>query len=136
MEKEQIQQKMKEKGLRITPQRYCVYANLLSRCDHPTVEQILTDVNQDLPIASKASVYSALTVLRKVGLVREVLLDEGVTRYDGRIESHHHFVCINCGSILDLEWENFKDLSMKNLPQGIKGNSYEITVKGICDRCN
>jgi len=130
-----IQQRIKEKGLRITPQRYAVYANLLARCDHPTVEQILIEVNQDLPIASKASVYSALTVLREVGLVREILLDEGITRYDGRIDPHHHFVCVNCGSILDLEWDNFKDLPLQNLPTGIKGTSYEITVKGTCDKC-
>ena len=133
--KNQIQRIMKEKGLRITPQRYSVYANLLSRSDHPTVEQILNDVNKDLPIASKASVYSALTVLREVNLIREVLLDEGVTRYDGRIDPHHHFVCLNCGSISDLEWNTFNDLPIKKLPNGMKGESYEITVKGNCDRC-
>ncbi|WRH65732.1 MAG: transcriptional repressor [Planktothrix sp. GU0601_MAG3] len=53
---------MKQKGLRITPQRFAVYANLLSRYDHPTVDDILTEINRELPIASKASVYSALTV--------------------------------------------------------------------------
>jgi Fur family transcriptional regulator, peroxide stress response regulator len=133
--KDQIQQQMKAKGLRITPQRYAVYANLLARCDHPTVEQILNEVNQDLPIASKASVYSALTVLREVGLVREVLLDEGVTRYDGRTTPHHHFICLNCGGILDLEWDTFQNLPMKKLPHGLRGVCYEVTVKGQCDHC-
>lgn len=133
--KDLIQQQMKTKGLRITPQRYAVYANLLARCDHPTVEQILNEVNQDLPIASKASVYSALTVLREVGLVREVLLDEGITRYDGRTDPHHHFICLNCGGIFDLEWDTFQDLPMKQLPKGLKGKCYEVTVKGQCDRC-
>lgn len=131
-----IQQQMKEKGLRITPQRYSVYANLLSRCDHPTVEEILKDINHELPIASKASVYSALTVLREVGLIREILLQEGITRYDAKIEPHHHFLCQDCGSILDLDWNLFKNLPLNNLPQGIQGDSYEITVKGMCNNCS
>lgn len=132
----QISQQMKQKGLRITPQRFAVYANLLSRHDHPTVDDILTEINREIPIASKASVYSALTVLRSVGLVREVLLDEGVTRYDAKVEPHHHFVCECCGQIQDLEWNVFQNLQINPLPTGFRVNAYEITVKGRCDRCN
>ena len=132
----EITQEMKQKGLRITPQRFAVYANLLSRCDHPTVDEILTDINRDIPIASKASVYSALTVLREVGLVREVLLDEGVTRYDAKVEPHHHFVCEGCGQIRDLACEVFKSLQINALPSGFQVNAYDITVKGRCDRCH
>ncbi len=35
------------KGLKVTPQRFAIYANLLSRADHPTAEQLLTDLNKD-----------------------------------------------------------------------------------------
>lgn len=132
----EISRMMKQKGLRITPQRFAVYANLLSRYDHPTVDDILTEINRELPIASKASVYSALTVLRSVGLVREVLLDEGVTRYDAKVEPHHHFVCECCGQIQDLEWDVLGDLPLNPLPPGFRVNAYEITVKGCCDRCD
>ncbi len=132
----EITEQMKAKGLRITPQRFAVYANLLSRQDHPTVDDILTEINRELPIASKASVYSALTVLREVGLVREVLLDEGVTRYDAKVEAHHHFVCDNCGQIEDLDWQIFGHLQMAQLPPGYQVSAYEITVRGNCDRCS
>ncbi len=126
---------MKLKGLRITPQRFAVYANLLSRTDHPTVEQLLEDVNADLPIASKASVYSALTVLREVDLVREVLLDEGVTRYDANIEPHHHFVCRACGSIHDVPWQAFDCFDLSQMSASLRPESYEVTVKGLCKHC-
>jgi Fe2+ or Zn2+ uptake regulation protein len=131
-----IQEKMKEKGLRITPQRYSVYANLLARYDHPTVEDILKDINHEIPIASKASVYSALTVLREVGLIREILLQEGVTRYDAKTEPHHHFICEDCGAIIDLDWGVLGELSLERLPKGLEGESYELTVKGKCQNCD
>jgi Fur family transcriptional regulator, peroxide stress response regulator len=130
-----IRKIMKQEGLRITPQRFAVYANLLGRADHPTVEQILEDVNADLPIASKASIYSALTVLREVNLVREVLLDEGVTRYDANVNPHHHFVCRDCGVIQDLPWQAFSCFDLSQFSAEVLAESYEVTVKGLCATC-
>jgi Fur family transcriptional regulator, peroxide stress response regulator len=130
-----IKERMKDKGLRITPQRFAVYANLLARNDHPTVETILQDVNRELPISSKASIYTALTVLREVGLVREVLLEEGVTRYDANTSPHHHFICQKCQAIADIPWTTFSSLSLNQLPSHLHGKEYEVTVKGLCDQC-
>jgi len=129
-----IKRQMQSKGLRITPQRFAVYANLLSRSDHPTVEEILSEVNRELPISSKATIYTALTVLREVGLVKEVLLEEGVTRYDAKVQPHHHFCCQNCGTIIDIEWETFSNLQLDKLPPELHAESYEVIVKGLCDR--
>ena len=135
-ESSEIVKQLQAKGLKITPQRVGVYANLLRRCDHPTVEQILTDLNTDLPIASKATVYSSLTALRKVGLVREVLLEEGVCRYDANIEPHHHFLCTACGTIEDVDWDAVKPPELDRLRPGLQVKRYEATIHGLCDRCS
>ncbi len=126
---------LKEKGLRVTPQRYAVYANLLSRTDHPTVEHLLQDLNQDFPISSQATVYTSLQALRDVGLVREVLLEEGVSRYDANVDPHHHFRCRHCGEIEDIPWNCFQEISLSNLRPGLDAQTYEVTVSGLCDRC-
>ena len=126
---------LKDKGLRVTPQRFAVYSNLLSREDHPTAEQILMSLNQDSPTSSQATVYSSLQALRDVGLVREVLLEEGVCRYDANVSSHHHFRCRECGDIEDIQWEQVDGISFKALRPGLKIEQYELTVQGVCDRC-
>jgi Fur family transcriptional regulator, peroxide stress response regulator len=126
---------LKVKGLRVTPQRCAVYANLLSRADHPTVEQLLRDLNQSFPISSQATVYSSLQALQNAGLVREVLLDEGVSRYDANVTPHHHFRCRSCGSIEDIDWSTLPLLSLEGLRPGLKAEGYEVTVHGMCDRC-
>lgn len=130
-----IVQVLKEKGLRVTPQRYAVYANLLSRTDHPTVEHLLQDLNQDFPISSQATVYSSLQALRDVGLVREVLLEEGVSRYDANVDPHHHFRCRQCGEIEDISWNCFQEISLNNLRPGLEAQTYEVTVSGLCEHC-
>jgi Fur family peroxide stress response transcriptional regulator len=128
-----IIQTLKSKGLRVTPQRFAVYANLLSRCDHPTVETILADLNKDFPVSSQATIYSSLQALREVGLVREVLLEEGVCRYDANVEPHHHFYCSRCGAIEDIPWETFHCIDINNIGEGIHCESYEVIVRGWCD---
>jgi Fur family transcriptional regulator, peroxide stress response regulator len=126
---------LKFKGLRVTPQRCAVYVNLLRRNDHPTVEQLLRDLNQSFPISSQATVYSSLKALQDAGLVREVLLDEGVSRYDANVIPHHHFRCRACGSIEDIDWSVLSPLSLEGLRSGLKAEGYEVTVHGTCDRC-
>ncbi len=126
---------LKNKGLRVTPQRFGVYANLLARKDHPTVDQILRDLNQEAPTSSQATVYAALQALREVGLVREVLLEEGVCRYDANVAPHHHFRCNCCGAIEDISWNTFPNIDVSQLREGLKVERYEVTVEGTCDRC-
>ena len=126
---------LREKGLRVTPQRCAVYSNLLARDDHPTVEQLLRDLNQTFPISSQATVYTSLQSLRTAGLVREVLLEEGVSRYDANIEPHHHFRCRCCGLIRDIAWSELPPLSLSGLQTNLKAETYEVTVYGVCDRC-
>ncbi|MEM8807202.1 MAG: Fur family transcriptional regulator [Cyanobacteria bacterium P01_G01_bin.38] len=131
----EIVKTLKSKRLRVTPQRFAVYANLLARTDHPTAEQILHDLNHDAPTSSQATVYSSLQALQDVGLVREVLLEEGVCRYDANVEAHHHFRCKTCGAIEDIAWEQFQGVSFQTLRPGLTVDEYEVTVHGLCDRC-
>jgi Fur family peroxide stress response transcriptional regulator len=132
---DQIIQTLKAKGLRITPQRFAVYANLLDRTDHPTAEQVLQDLNQAAPTSSQSTVYSSLQALCKVGLVREVLLESGVCRYDANVAPHHHFRCQGCGAIEDVAWEQLHRIHADGLRPGLQVESYEVTLYGYCEMC-
>jgi Fur family transcriptional regulator, peroxide stress response regulator len=126
---------LKDKGLRVTPQRYAVYANLLGRSDHPTVEQLLLDLNGAGPRSSQATVYSSLLALRQAGLVREVLLESGVCRYDAKVDRHHHFRCSSCGRIEDIEWESLAPVNLNQLPRHLQADHYEVIIQGRCGDC-
>jgi len=134
--KNMVVQALKEKGLRVTPQRCAVYANLLTRQDHPTVDQLLHDLNRELPVSSQATIYTSLQALQSAGLVREVLLEPGVTRYDANVNRHHHFRCRTCGTIEDIPWTTFKPLDIEQVRPGLHADEYEVTVYGVCDRCS
>ncbi len=126
---------MKQQGLRVTPQRFAVYANLLQRCDHPTAEQILTELNSAGPVSSLATVYSSLQALRTVGLIKEVLLEAGVGRYDAKVQPHHHLCCNKCGSIEDIAWQTFANLDVSQMTSKFQAQTYEVVVRGSCQNC-
>lgn len=132
---EQIVQTLKSKGLRVTPQRFAVYANLLDRADHPTADQVLHDLNQDAPTSSQSTVYSSLQALCQAGLVREVLLEEGVCRYDANVAPHHHFRCQACGAIEDIAWDRLQGIQLDKIRSGLQIDSYEVTLHGRCESC-
>jgi Fur family peroxide stress response transcriptional regulator len=96
----------------------------------------MRDLNHEAPTSSQATVYAALQALREVGLVREVLLEEGVSRYDANVAPHHHFRCNCCGAIEDINWNTFPDIDVSQLRQGLKVERYEVTVEGVCDVCS
>lgn len=106
---------LKSKRLRATPQRYAIYSNLLSRRYHPAAEQILTSLNEYRLTSYQAKIYSSLQALKEAGLVREVLLEESVYRYDGNVIPHHHFYSNKCGYIEDVAWEQVGVISFKEL---------------------
>jgi Fur family transcriptional regulator, peroxide stress response regulator len=124
---------LKEHGLRVTPQRFAVYSNLLSRRDHPTVDQMLLELNSQGPVSSQATIYSSLQALQLVGLVREVHFEAGVGRYDANIQPHHHFCCNSCGSIEDVPWQAFADLDLSQV--AAQAQTYEVVVRGTCQSC-
>jgi Fur family transcriptional regulator, peroxide stress response regulator len=124
---------LKEHGLRVTPQRFAVYSNLLGRQDHPTVDQMLLDLNSQGPVSSQATIYSSLQALEAAGLVREVHIETGVGRYDANTQPHHHFCCSSCGSIKDIPWQAFADLDLSQVHA--HAETYEVVVRGTCQQC-
>ena len=101
---EPIFERLKEKGLTLTPQRMAVVECLISSDDHLTVEEIYTDIKKRYPTTSKATVYSTLKILTKLGEVQELSIRKrGEVCFDTLSGMHHHFMCTECGSITHIE---------------------------------
>ena len=121
-------------GLRLTPQRQQVYDVLLQKRDHPTAEEVFIRAKKTMPEISHATVYNTLDALVKSGLVRQVQLDRGATRFCPNMHEHCHFYCDDCENVFDI------DLPMKAqngvaLPRGFKARRFEIAIHGVCQSC-
>ena len=123
----------KRLGLKITPQRQAVYEVLLSREDHPTVEEIYNEVKKRYPFVSLATVYRTVETLEELGFVKRVAYWGGSVRYDANIHDHHHLICLKCGAIRDLEM----DIGWKMPPdiEGYRTLTYSVHIYGVCPTC-
>jgi Fe2+ or Zn2+ uptake regulation protein len=120
-------------GFRFTPQRQQVYDVILNKRDHPTAEEVFIRAKQAMPEISHATVYNCLDALVKCGLVRQVQLERGATRFCPNMEEHCHYYCDQCGTVFDVLLQ--KDSTAVPRPRGFKVDHYDIAVHGICAEC-
>ena len=133
--RQQIEERVRAVGLKLTPQRFAVLDFLVRTREHPTADQISAALNRRFPRASRATVYNTLNALRDAGLVHEVYLDDAVARFDANIDQHHHFVCRVCDKLEDVPFEVVGELPASRIGRGYKVENYEIVLRGICPAC-
>jgi len=104
---------------------------------HPSAETIYTDLKQQIPDLSMATVYRNLTKFRQEGMVQCVATVKGVERYDGNTDPHVHFICRHCDAVIDLHELHIPDtlLTQSEAAVGGKVESCCLTFTGLCRDC-
>ncbi|MEI9963238.1 MAG: transcriptional repressor [Limisphaerales bacterium] len=120
-------------GFRFTPQRQQVYDVILHKRDHPTAEEVFIRAKKAMPEISHATVYNTLDALVKCGLIRQVQLERGATRFCPNMEEHCHYFCDSCGEVFDVMMP--VDAAIGTKPKGFKVDHYDIAVHGLCAEC-
>ena len=88
-------------GLRRTEPRRVVLEVVRGTASHPTAEAVHRMARRRLPRVSLGTVYRNLRRLVEEGLVQEVPGPHA--RFDGNTSEHHHFTCLQCGRIVDVD---------------------------------
>jgi Fur family peroxide stress response transcriptional regulator len=103
----------------------------MSKKDHPTADDILSRVRENLPTISLATVYNCLETLVDCELVRQVNFDRSSTRFCPNLTPHAHFKCSETGNIFDISLDEESVRSLKAvLPKGFKADNFELSFAG------
>ncbi|MBA3556485.1 MAG: transcriptional repressor, partial [Gemmatimonadales bacterium] len=104
-------ERCREHGLSVTHQRLAIYEALLeTRTTHPSAETLYKRVRRRYPTVSVNTIYKNLETLEEMGVVQKVnILHTGV-RYDMPEQPHHHFICRQCETIIDVFDPSFREL--------------------------
>jgi len=106
---------------------------IIDKRNHPTVEEIYSELLKELPTLSKTTVYNTLNTLLKANLIRLITIEEHEARYDADITEHGHFKCLQCGCVYDfgisLENNNIAGLD------GFLIEDKNVYFKGVCQSC-
>jgi Fur family peroxide stress response transcriptional regulator len=98
---EQIGEKLKQAGLKVTPQRLAILEAVYKLGNHPTAEGINEYIRSTHPGVATGTIYNVLDTLVSVGLIRRVKTEKDSMRYDGVTDKHHHLYCAETDRIED-----------------------------------
>jgi len=129
--------KLKEKEMRITPQRMAVLKILSESSEHPSVERIYEQVRRDFSTTSLATIYKTIILLKEIGEVLEIGFSDGSSRYDGnKPYPHPHLICTICKTIMDPDSDSLKDVTAQlSRETGFRITSHRLDFFGICSGC-
>ena len=121
---------------RHTVQRQIVLRALTILNTHPSIEDIYAEVHEEHPSISKTTVYRNLRQLSADGLIRQVLLPDGLERYDCKICQHYHFKCNNCSGIFDIDIGYLSNINEEvQMKYGFQVDEHDVVFLGICSNC-
>jgi len=98
---EQISQKLRDAGMKVTPQRHAILEAVHLLNNHPTAEQIIDYIRKTHPGIATGTVYNVLDAMVETKLIRRVKTDRDAMRYDAVLKNHHHIYCAETDRIED-----------------------------------
>jgi len=102
MSREEIVSILKEKVLKVTPQRVAVL-EALQGCSgrHPSAEEITDIVRRKNSNIAVGTIYKVLEALVENDIIKKVYTDKDIMRYDVMTSQHHHLYSEHSGRIED-----------------------------------
>ena len=126
----------KEHGLKITPQRTAIYQELLKAKDHPSADMIYRRIAKKILNISFDTVNRTLLTFSKIGITSIVEGYGQPKRYDPDMNTHHHFRCIQCNSIIDLHNKHYDDIAVpEEINKQFTVINKKVVLEGLCNMC-
>lgn len=97
--------------LKYSRQREAIKNFLLTRKDHPTADVVYSHVREEFPNISLGTVYRNLTLLSDLGEILRIRVGDGIDHFDATVVPHYHFICTECGSVIDLDLDTLTQIN-------------------------
>lgn len=113
--------------------RLRVLEYLLKYRNHPTAEDIYSELIKEIPTLSRTTIYNTLKLFVEKNIVIILSIGNNEARFDATVSNHGHFRCEDCGRIDDFVIDP-DCFSPKEL-NGYKITGKSVYFKGICPDC-
>jgi len=131
----EIEALLRSRGFAVTPQRRAIVRRLAERGGHWSASELLEGVSGDFPLASRATVYSTLALLRDLGVVAAVAAPNGELLFDANVDPHQHFACSRCGRLEDVPEAWFSVALRPEAAGTFEVHRIRVVAEGICSGC-
>lgn len=128
-------ERLRRAGLRVTRPRVLVLEALEEAGGHRSVDDLVSFLRQRGTPLSRATVYNVMNALLAHGLVLAADAGPGRALFEAGREWHHHFVCRECGAVIDVPCVvGSKPCLELDLP-GAEVDEAQVIWRGRCPQC-
>ena len=139
---EEIAQKIKQRGLKITETRLKVVSYLIDYGRHFEIEDLVVWIRERCKdyrnCPSRPTVYRTIKLLEELGYIKPVLKQGHRTVYEFLPikGEHYHLLCLSCGRLVEFNEPRLKELVKEVAKRkGFKYLHHHLEVCGICPEC-
>jgi Fe2+ or Zn2+ uptake regulation protein len=134
--KESLIRKMRQKGLKLTPQRLAVVDALAERnAHHPSARVLYNAAKRKTTGLSLSTVYSTLSELSKHGIIKMLEFDKMENRYEGTLTDHINLICKECHGITDYKIPIVIDSKQVTRKTKFWVTDTRLEYYGYCQKC-
>ena len=127
---------LKEKGMRLTPQRRLILDVIHDTQTHLTAEEIMNYVNARVPGVNKSTVYRTLEILEEAGCVVKSEIGDRFVYHHTEEGHHHHLVCHICGKSMECAESVLLPVEQAIYQRyGFQANLKHLVISGLCQEC-
>ena len=136
MVRESMLKELKEKGLKMTPQRLAIIEALTAMRDlHPSAGAVYREARKKRKNLSLSTTYATLNQLSAQGIIKTLEFDTAENRYEANIGEHINLICRGCGKIVDYEASSPADPGDVEKRTGFSVTDTRLEYYGYCEEC-
>mgnify|MGYP001144060168 CR=1 FL=1 len=121
--------KLSNFGIRPTKQRMILAKLLFKNPDrHISAEEIFEEVRKEDRKISLATIYNNLKQFTKVGLLKELVVDQNKSIYCTNHDHHYHLYIEDESKVIDIPRKNI-DLNIPSIPACLSLHNVDIVVR-------
>jgi Fur family ferric uptake transcriptional regulator len=134
---EQVLERLRARGSRVTTPRRLLVESLVGAAGHRTAEELAAEVQARAPDVNISTIYRNLDELERLGVIVHAHLGHGPATYHLASSAHGHFVCEECGKMIEAPDALFGGLAKDAKARfGFTIDPHHFAMLGRCADCS
>jgi Fur family ferric uptake transcriptional regulator len=127
---------LRSHGLRMTPQRRAIVAEIMRTHGHISPTALARKVQGEMPGVNPSTIYRTLALLEEVGVLAHAHMEGGAEYHRAEEAGHVHLTCSSCGAEDDLSIDEASALvRVIERHHGFRPDLTHFAISGLCADC-
>jgi Fur family transcriptional regulator, ferric uptake regulator len=128
---------LRSRGSRVTSSRRILLEVLFAAEGHLSAEELADAVQRRAPDVHLSTIYRNLEELEHIGVISHSHLGHGPSSYLLSSHAHAHFMCAECGTMIEAPAEMFRGLARSARSKlGFTIDPKHFAILGLCADCS